>query len=100
VSNLPVHDLVFQWSGSVMTDQRSMVAAVVDGDLILSIQTSNGRQMLSITLGKTVPHVSGKNVTFALVEIWPGVLKLNSSILTEWLHAYITIVGCPAEGEL
>ena len=96
----PVHDLVFAWSDTVMTDKRPLVASVIDGSLILAVETDQGRMMSHVRLGDTVPHITGKLVTFKLFEIWPGVRKLNTSILTEWLHAYITIVGCPPVDDL
>ena len=89
-----VHDLVLEWSESVMIDERPLVAGLADDDLIVSVLTDKGRLLLSVPLGRVVPTHLGPQ-RFELEQIYPGVLKLRPSLLDPQLHAFITIVGAP-----
>ena len=94
-----VHDLVFVWSDTVMADARPiLIAGMPDANTVmLGFPGQTGHTLLSIPLGRPVPHMDGKNHPFEILRIAPGVWILSMSIVVGQLHAHVTIVGCPAE---
>jgi hypothetical protein len=92
-----ITDIVCQWSDKVMVDDRPAVAGIVEGkDVVIGLQSNQGRRLFSIELGKEVPSILGPQ-TFRIESIHPGVLKLYPSLQDPQLHAFITIVGVPPD---
>lgn len=98
---VPVQSVVLQWSENVFTDDRPMIASVgEDGALVLGLTNQEAKRIfMNVPLGKVVPQQHGEPRAFALQEIHPGVLRLNMSVFDKVLHAFITIVGAPAQWE-
>lgn len=93
----PVQHAVVEWSENVFTDERPLTAGLTkDGALVLGLMNQDKKKVfMNVPLGKVVPQQHGEPAAFELIQIHPGVLKLNMSIYDPILHAYLVIVGAP-----
>lgn len=94
---LPVQHAIVEWSENVFTDDRSLTASIMeDGALVLGLTNQDKKKVfMNVPLGKVVPQQQGEPAAFELIQIHPGVLKLNMSVYDPMLHAYLIIVGAP-----
>ena len=88
-----VLDLVLKWSERIGT---AGTATVRNGSMTYAARNHRGEfTMSSVDVHFTGEPSSGLPPRFVLYKLHPTVWKLSPSVVTDQLHAYLTIVGVP-----